>query len=47
MSLLDVLAELPQSVTVKDVAVEEPSIEEVVRTFYAEKPELMAAGGVR
>ena len=47
VSLLDVLAELPQSVTVKDVAVEEPSIEEVVRTFYAEKPELMAASGVR
>jgi ABC-2 type transport system ATP-binding protein len=47
VSLLDVLAELPQSVAVKDVSVEEPSIEEVVRTFYAEKPELLAAGRAR
>jgi ABC-2 type transport system ATP-binding protein len=40
VSLLDVLAELPPAAAVKDVAVEEPSIEEVVRTFYAEKPAL-------
>jgi ABC-2 type transport system ATP-binding protein len=47
VSLLDVLAELPPSVTVKDVAVEEPSIEEVVRTFYAQKSAMLAASGGR
>ena len=44
VSLLDVLADLPASLTVKDVAVEEPSIEEVIRTFYASKPALAPAG---
>jgi ABC-2 type transport system ATP-binding protein len=47
VSLLDVLADLPPSLAVKDVAVEEPSIEEVIRTFYAEKPKLAAMGEAR
>jgi ABC-2 type transport system ATP-binding protein len=45
-SLLDVLAELAPAVALKDVAVEEPSIEEVIRTFYASKPRLPAASKV-
>jgi ABC-2 type transport system ATP-binding protein len=47
VSLLDVLAGLPPSLAVKDVAVEEPSIEEVIRTFYASKTALAAASGGR
>ena len=38
VSLIDILAGLPPALAVKDVAMEEPSIEEVIRTFYLNKP---------
>ena len=37
-SLIDVLAQVPQGFGLRDVAVEEPTIEEVIRTFYQNKP---------
>jgi ABC-2 type transport system ATP-binding protein len=35
VSLVDVLAEVGRDRALKDIAIEEPSIEEVIRTFYA------------
>jgi ABC-2 type transport system ATP-binding protein len=35
VSLVDVLAEVGRERVLKDIAIEEPSIEEVIRTFYA------------
>lgn len=43
-SILDVLTELGSGYDLKDVAIEEPAIEEVIRTFYQQKPIL---AGVR
>jgi ABC-2 type transport system ATP-binding protein len=42
-SILDVLTELGTGYDLKDVALEEPAIEEVIRTFYQQKPNLVAA----
>jgi ABC-2 type transport system ATP-binding protein len=42
-SILDVLTELGTGYDLKDVALEEPAIEEVIRTFYQQKPHLAAA----
>ena len=42
-SILDVLTELGSGYDLKDVALEKPAIEEVIRTFYQEKPSLMGA----
>jgi len=42
-SILDVLTELGSGYDLKDVALEEPAIEEVIRTFYQQKPQLAAA----
>jgi ABC-2 type transport system ATP-binding protein len=38
VSLVSILAELPDSLPLKDVLVEEPTIEEVIRAFYTGKP---------
>ena len=35
--------ELGSGYDLKDVALEKPAIEEVIRTFYQEKPSLMGA----
>ena len=43
-SILDVLTELGSGYDLKDVALHEPAIEEVIRTFYQQKPVL---AGVR
>lgn len=43
VSLLDVLGELGRGHGLKDVKLEEPDIEEVIRTFYQTKPRLAAA----
>jgi ABC-2 type transport system ATP-binding protein len=43
VSLLDVLAELGRGHGLKDVKLEEPDIEEVIRTFYQNKPNLAGA----
>ncbi|MEQ8599214.1 MAG: ATP-binding cassette domain-containing protein [Devosia sp.] len=43
VSLLDVLGELGRGHGLKDVKLEEPDIEEVIRTFYQNKPNLAAA----
>lgn len=40
-SILDVLTELGSGYDLKDVALEEPAIEEVIRTFYQQKPNLV------
>jgi ABC-2 type transport system ATP-binding protein len=37
VSLVDVLAEIGREHELKDIAIEEPGIEEVIRTFYARK----------
>jgi ABC-2 type transport system ATP-binding protein len=42
-SILDVLTELGTGYDLKDVALVEPAIEEVIRTFYQQKPHLAAA----
>ena len=42
-SILDVLTELGSGYDLKDVALHEPAIEEVIRTFYQNKPSLEAA----
>lgn len=42
-SILDVLTELGSGYDLKDVAIEKPAIEEVIRTFYQEKPALAGA----
>lgn len=42
-SILDVLTELGSAHDLKDVALVEPAIEEVIRTFYQEKPDLPGA----
>ena len=39
-SILDVLTELGSGYDLKDVAIEKPAIEEVIRTFYQQKPDL-------
>jgi len=39
-SILDVLTELGTGYDLKDVALREPAIEEVIRTFYQQKPDL-------
>jgi ABC-2 type transport system ATP-binding protein len=38
VSLVSILAELPEGLPLKDVLVEEPTIEEVIRAFYTGKP---------
>jgi ABC-2 type transport system ATP-binding protein len=43
VSLLDVLGELGRGHGLKDVKLEEPDIEEVIRTFYQNKPSLAGA----
>lgn len=43
ISILDVLTELGSGYDLKDVALHEPAIEEVIRTFYQQKPKLAAA----
>ncbi|MCP8883892.1 ATP-binding cassette domain-containing protein [Devosia sp. XJ19-1] len=43
VSLLDVLGELGRGHGLKDVKLEEPDIEEVIRTFYLNKPNLASA----
>ncbi|MHA6297399.1 ABC transporter ATP-binding protein [Devosia sp. CAU 1758] len=43
VSLLDVLGELGRGHGLKDVKLEEPDIEEVIRTFYQNKPNLTGA----
>jgi ABC-2 type transport system ATP-binding protein len=43
-SILDVLTELGSGYDLKDVALHEPAIEEVIRTFYQQKPNLVATG---
>jgi ABC-2 type transport system ATP-binding protein len=44
VSLIAILAELPEGLPLKDVLVEEPTIEEVIRAFYENKPALAPAG---
>jgi ABC-2 type transport system ATP-binding protein len=39
VSLVDVLAEVGREHELKDIAIEEPSIEEVIRTFYGRQNE--------
>lgn len=39
-SILDVLTELGSGYDLKDVALHEPAIEEVIRTFYQQKPQV-------
>ncbi len=43
VSLLDVLGEVDRSLGLKDVKLDEPDIEEVIRTFYQNKPKLAGA----
>ena len=43
LSLLDVLSEVGRGRGLKDVKLEEPDIEEVIRTFYQNKLNLAAA----
>jgi len=43
VSLIDVLNEVGRGHGLKDVKLEEPDIEEVIRTFYQNKPKLAAA----
>ncbi|MBK8086199.1 MAG: ATP-binding cassette domain-containing protein [Devosia sp.] len=43
VSILDVLTELGSGYDLKDVALDEPAIEEVIRTFYQQKPNLAGA----
>jgi ABC-2 type transport system ATP-binding protein len=43
-SILDVLTELGSGHDLKDISLEEPDIEEVIRTFYRNKPALAGAG---
>jgi ABC-2 type transport system ATP-binding protein len=40
-SLIEVIADVPQGFGLKDVTVEEPMIEEVIRSFYQNKPSAM------
>jgi ABC-2 type transport system ATP-binding protein len=42
VSLVSILAELPDGLPLKDVLVEEPTIEEVIRAFYTGKPAVAA-----
>ena len=42
VSILDVLTELGGGYDLKDAALDEPAIEEVIRTFYQQKPNLVA-----
>jgi ABC-2 type transport system ATP-binding protein len=42
VSLVSILAELPEGLPLKDVLVEEPTIEEVIRAFYTGKPAVAA-----
>lgn len=42
VSLVSILAELPEGLPLKDVLVEEPTIEEVIRAFYTGKPPVAA-----
>jgi ABC-2 type transport system ATP-binding protein len=44
VSLVSILNELPEGLPLKDVLVEEPTIEEVIRAFYENKPALQPAG---
>ena len=44
VSLISILAELPEGLPLKDVLVEEPTIEEVIRAFYENKPAPVPAG---
>lgn len=44
VSLVQLLADVPPGFGLKDVSVEEPTIEEVIRTFYQDKPKI--GGGV-
>jgi ABC-2 type transport system ATP-binding protein len=45
ISLVAVLADVPPAAGLKDISVEEPGIEEVIREFYLNKPALGLAGG--
>jgi len=45
ISLVAVLADVPPAAGLKDISVEEPGIEEVIRGFYLNKPALGPAGG--
>ena len=45
VSLVSILAELPEGLALKDVLVEEPTIEEVIRAFYENKPVPAGAAG--
>ncbi len=38
VSLVQILAQIPQGLGLRDVKLEEPGIEEVIRTFYKQKP---------
>jgi ABC-2 type transport system ATP-binding protein len=38
VSLLSILAEVPEQLRLRDVLVEEPTIEEVIRAYYTQKP---------
>ncbi len=38
VSLLSILAEVPERLALRDVLVEEPTIEEVIRAYYMQKP---------
>ena len=38
VSLLSILAEIPEQLRLRDVLVEEPTIEEVIRAYYMQKP---------
>jgi ABC-2 type transport system ATP-binding protein len=38
VSLISILAEIPDTAGLRDVLIEEPSIEEVIRSFYLSKP---------
>jgi ABC-2 type transport system ATP-binding protein len=38
VSLLSILAEIPEQLRLRDVLVEEPTIEEVIRAYYTQKP---------
>ena len=44
VSLVSILAEMPEGLPLKDVLVEEPTIEEVIRAFYETKPLTVRAG---
>jgi ABC-2 type transport system ATP-binding protein len=45
VSLVAVLADVPPSAGLRDISVEEPGIEEVIRGFYLGKPTLEQRGG--